>query len=122
MGDVLAYVGAAVVLGWGVAHAIPVRTVLAGFNLTDLDNRRILTMEWLAEALTLVLLGVLSVIITAFGDGSTVGLVQCVVAAGLLAMAVLHLLLGARTAIRPMQICPAVLTISAGLLLTAGLI
>jgi hypothetical protein len=50
---ILAYVAGAVVAAWGVAHAIPTRQVLAGFEPVTADNRRIVLQEWLAEAFTM---------------------------------------------------------------------
>ncbi len=119
MGEALVLGGAALVIVWGVAHAMPVRTVVAGFHLSGVDQRRILTMEWLAEALALVFVGALALVVTALGSGPTVPLVQRIAGGVLLAMAALHALLGARTSIRPMQICPVVLT-TAALLVLAG--
>ena len=37
----------------GVAHAIPTRQVLEGFEPISVDNRRIILQEWLAEAFTM---------------------------------------------------------------------
>jgi hypothetical protein len=118
--DALVYLGGAIVAFWGLAHTLPVKAVVAGFHLTSVDNRRILTMEWLAEAVSLVFLGALVVIVTATG-GSSVALVQRSVATVLFAMAGLHALLGARTAVRPMQICPVVLGVSGALVLAGSL-
>jgi citrate synthase len=50
--EVLAYVAAGLVGLWGVAHAVPTRQVLAGFEPIMVDNRRVLLQEWLAEAFT----------------------------------------------------------------------
>jgi len=52
MSAILAYVAAAIIGLWGVAHAVPTRQVVAGFRDTSLDNRRVLLQEWLAEAVT----------------------------------------------------------------------
>ena len=53
MDAILAYVAAAVVAVWGVAHAVPTGQVLAGFAPITPDNRRIVVQEWLAEAFTM---------------------------------------------------------------------
>lgn len=63
MAAVLAYVSAALVAGWGVAHAIPTRQVLASFEPISTDNRRIILQEWLAEAFTMW--GIAAVVIAA---------------------------------------------------------
>jgi hypothetical protein len=50
---VLAYLSAAIITAWGIAHAIPTRQVLAGFSPITRDNRRVLQQEWLAGAVTM---------------------------------------------------------------------
>ncbi len=36
---------------WGVAHVIPTVAVVSGFGTISIENRRVITLEWLAEAL-----------------------------------------------------------------------
>jgi hypothetical protein len=69
MSAVLASLGAALVAVWGVAHAIPTRQVLAGFEPVTADNRRIIKQEWLAEAFSMW--GVAAVVIAATAAGGT---------------------------------------------------
>jgi citrate synthase len=45
MAAILAYAAAALVALWGVAHAIPTRQVLAGFEPITPDNRRVILQE-----------------------------------------------------------------------------
>ena len=54
MNLVLLYAGAALPLIWGVAHLFPTRNVVAGFGDISLDNKRVITMEWINEAAALV--------------------------------------------------------------------
>lgn len=44
----LACLAGTIVALWGVAHAIPTRQVLAGFEPVTGDHRRIVAQEWLA--------------------------------------------------------------------------
>jgi citrate synthase len=67
MTTTLAYVAGAVVALWGVAHAIPTRQVLAGFEPVTANNRRIIAQEWLAEAFTMW--GIAAVVITTTAGG-----------------------------------------------------
>ncbi len=53
MSSVLAYVAAAGIALWGVAHAVPTGRVLAGFAPVTADSRRVVLQEWLAEAFTM---------------------------------------------------------------------
>jgi hypothetical protein len=122
MSAVLAYVGAALVAVWGVAHAAPTRQVLAGFEPVTTDNRRVIKQEWLAEAFTMW--GVAAVVIAATAAGGADQGVRAWVyraAAGLLlALAALTALTGARTPVIWFKICPALLTSAAALLLAAS--
>jgi hypothetical protein len=119
---ILAYAAAAVVAVWGVAHAIPTRQVLAGFEPVSTDNRRIILQEWLAEAFTMWGVAALVIVVTA-AAGAGAGASEWVyrVAAGLLvALAALTALTGARTRVVWFKVCPVLLAGSAVLLLTAS--
>jgi hypothetical protein len=63
------YVGAGIITVWGIAHIIPVKSVVKGFGQISQDNRRIITMEWIAEGLTLCFIGVLVLLVTIMGGG-----------------------------------------------------
>ena len=67
MAATLAYLAGAIVALWGVAHAVPTRQVLAGFTPITADNRRIVTLEWLAEAFTMWGIAALVIVVTAVG-------------------------------------------------------
>lgn len=124
MSTVLAYVAAAVVALWGVAHAVPTRQVVAGFGPVSTDNRRVIVQEWLAEAFTMW--GIAAIVIAATAAGGAVTGVRAWVywmaAALLVALAVLTAVTGARTAVVWFKVCPVLLAGSAALLLTASLL
>ena len=122
MGDLLAYLAAAMVAAWGVAHAIPTSKVVAGFAPITPDNRRVLVQEWLAEAFTMWGVAAVIVVATAFGSpGADVKVWVYRATAGLLlALAVLTALTGARTSVTWFKICPALLGTSAALLIAAS--
>jgi len=52
---ILLYVGAGLITLWGIAHIAPTKAVVNGFGQIFQDNRRIITMEWIAEGLTCAL-------------------------------------------------------------------
>ena len=119
--QVLAYVAAALVGMWGVAHAVPTRRVVAGFGPITVDNRRVLAQEWLAESFTMWGMSALVVVVTATtSDTQTAAIVYRVVAGLLVALAVLTALTGARTRVVWFKVCPVLLTISAILLVVAS--
>lgn len=101
-------IGASTIFLWGIGHLISTRNVVSGFGDLSADNRRIITMEWLAEALTLCFLGVL-VMVSVFvvgADHAATHLVARACAVMLFVMAGVSSLTGARTAIPPMKLCP----------------
>jgi hypothetical protein len=120
--QVLAYVAAALVGVWGIAHAVPTKRVVAGFAPITTDNRRVLTQEWLAESLTMWAMAALVVAVTmTAGDTRVTAIVYRVVAGLLLALAALTALTGARTPVVWFKVCPVLLAASAALLLVASI-
>ncbi len=118
----LAYISAALIAVWGIAHAVPTKRVVAGFAPITADNRRILTQEWLAESLTMWGMSTLVVAVTTtVSDIQVTAVVYRVVAGLLVALAVLTALTGARTPIVWFKVCPALLATSAALLLVASI-
>jgi shikimate 5-dehydrogenase len=63
--QVLAYIAAALIGAWGIAHAAPTKRLVAGFAPITVDNRRVLTQEWLAESFTMWGMATLVVAVTA---------------------------------------------------------
>ena len=124
MAAILAYLGAALVAAWGVAHAVPTRQVLASFEPITTDNRRIILQEWLAEAFTMW--GIAAVVIAATAATGTAADIRAWVyraaAALLIALATLTALTGARTPVIWFKICPVLLSAAAVLLLAASLV
>lgn len=122
MSEALAYLAAAIVLAWGIAHAIPTRNVVAGCD-TSADNRLVITQEWLAEALTMWFIAVLVVMATAIdADASVTKWVYRTSAVMLVAVGVLTALTGARTPVIFFKICPVLLSSVAALLLIASFV
>ncbi len=113
--DILLYTGSAVITLWGIAHIVPTKSVVNGFVSITQDNKRIITMEWIAEGLTLCFLGLLVLAVTVLGDPhSYVSIIVYRAAAlMLILMAGLTLFTGARTSIVPIKICPVIKTIVA---------
>ena len=106
--EVLIYIGAFIIVLCGIGHIAPTRPVVQGFGDISADNKKIITMEWIAEGLTLCFLGVLVGGITILGGKANpvsthVYLISAVM---LLVMAGLSAFTGARTSIVPMKLCP----------------
>ncbi len=124
MREVLFLSGASIIFIWGIAHIIPTGSVVRSFNLVEVDKRRILTMEWVAEGISLCFIGVMVFLETVLGDKpvSSTQIVYISSASVLILMAVWTLLTGARTSVLPIKICPAVKTLTALLWIIALLL
>jgi len=103
--SILLYIGSVIIILWGVAHIIPTKSVVAGFGSLSIDNSRIITMEWVAEGLTLIFIGLLVLATTLIIGPSlpTAKLVYYAAAGMLFVMAVWSGFTGARTSILPMK-------------------
>jgi hypothetical protein len=117
------YIGSGIIILWGIAHIIPVKAIIKGFGAISEDNKKILTMEVVAEGVTLIFLGVLPLLMTLAkaGDSDAV-IVYLACALTLVVMAVLTLFTGARTPAIWYKICPAVKTVVAALYILGWLL
>lgn len=122
MADVFALTAAGIVFLWGVSHVIPTRQVVAGFGDISEDNSRIITMEWVAEGLSFMFVAVLIVAVTWSGETleAAEDLVYRVSSGFLVAIGVWTAMTGARTGVIWFKACPVVMSVSAGLLITAS--
>ena len=119
---VLLYMGAALPLLWGVAHLFPTKSVVSGFGEITLDNRRIITMEWIVEGVAFLLIGALVTTVTVIDPAAAVSrAVYLVLCVGLVALAAVALFTGFRVRFLPFRLCPLVLTVSAALVLAGAL-
>jgi hypothetical protein len=120
--SVLLYAGSIIITIWGIAHIIPTGAVVAGFGKLSGDNTKIITMEWIAEGLTLVFIGILTLAVTFLVGSRDPGalVVYRGSAVMLVLMAALTLFTGARTKIIPIKICPLVKTVVAILFLVGS--
>ena len=120
----LFYIGAGILFVWGVAHIIPTRNVVAGFGPLSEDNRINITMEWVAEGLALAFVGALVTLLTAVGgaDDPVGGIVVWAVVAFCILMGGWTFIIGRRSSILPIRLCPLVLAVAAGLLVLGNLL
>lgn len=124
MNHTLIYAGSGIIAIWGIAHILPVRSVVAGFGNISRDNQNILTMEWISEGLTLLFIGILAtyVLYTGGVENPVSKIVILALAAMLFVFAGVTALTGARTALLPIKICPFVKTFVALLFITGILL
>ena len=121
---ILLYVGSIVIILWGVSHIVPTKSVVAGFGSITAENQLIITMEWVAEGLTLCFIGILVLYVTL--RAGSINPVSVIVyrasALMLLVMAGWTGLTGARTSVIPIKICPIVKTVVAVLFILGSVL
>jgi hypothetical protein len=120
---ILLYLGAALTALWGIAHLFPTASVVKGFGEISVDNRNILTMEWINEGATLIFIGSLVAAVTFVDPLSAVSRAVFLVAViGLIALAVISLFTGFKVNFIPFKLCPVIFTASAVLIVVGGLL
>jgi hypothetical protein len=123
MNEALIYIGSVIIILWGIAHLIPTKNIVSGFGDISADNKKIITMETIAEGLTLIFLGVLPLLLTLISDKDViVNRTIFICAIMLLVMALLTLFTGARTSVIWYKICPAVKTVVAVLFILGSVL
>jgi len=118
--DIVPYIGSGVIILWGIAHIIRTRHIVRGYEPTSVDNRRIITMEWVTEGLTLIFIGLLVLFARHFYGGCVLTYPMC--ASMLLVMASWTALTGGRTSVAFLKISPVVETIVAIMFIYSDLV
>jgi len=117
----LLYIGAALTAIWGIAHLFPTNSVVKGFGGITEENKRIITMEWILEGVSLLFIGVLVASATAINASSVVSkTVYALSATSLVSFAVVSLFTGFKVSFLPFKLCPFIFSISAILILLGG--
>ncbi len=108
MQSILLYIGSSIIFLWGVGHLFPTKNIVNGFGELSKDNKNIITMEWIAEGLTLIFLGLLVFLFNITFGATYLGthLTARICAGMLIVMAILSAFTGARTTVIPMKLCP----------------
>ena len=120
--QVLLYAGALLPILWGISHLFPTQSVVQGFGEITLDNRRIITMEWIVEGVSLIFLGALVAVVTAMGHDTAVAFgVYVTSAIALLVLAIVSLFTGFRISFLPFKLCPVIFTTAAILILIGSM-
>jgi len=121
--DIFLYVGSALTVIWGTAHLFPTRSVVSGFGEISVDNRRIITMEWIIEGVALIFIGILVATVTSIDSGSPVSsAVYVASSAALIVLALVSLFTGYRIKFLPFKLCPCIFGASAALFLAGTFI
>jgi hypothetical protein len=120
---VLLYVASALCAIWGVAHLFATRGVVSGFGEISIDNKRVITMEWIVEGIALISIGAFVATATWTDAASLVSRgVYAVAILALLVLALVSLLTGFKIAFLPYRLCPFIFGLSALPILVGGLL
>ena len=122
MRTALALAAAILTAGWGVAHLFPTRSIVRGFGDIGTENRRVITMEWIFEGVTLIFAGTLTAAVSLAGDDGpiTATVAYVATAALLIVMAVISLLTAGRNTFIAYRLCAPIFSASAILLVAAA--
>ena len=116
--QILLYLGSAFIAFWGIAHLFPTRSVVSGFGDISVNNKRIITMEWIIEGVALIFIGSINAILTAIDHTSSISLViyfSSVVV--LIVLAFVSFFTGFRISFLPFKLCPVIFITSAVLII-----
>lgn len=123
MNLILLYLGSGLTVIWGIAHLFPTKSVVQGFGEITIDNKCIITMEWIIEGLALIFIGVLVFTVTVIDPSNVVSTaVYFISIIMLLVIALLSLFTGFKISFLPFKLCPFIFTTSAVLIVIGGLI
>ena len=115
--QIMLYIGSVLTVIWGIAHLFPTQSVVQGFGDISIDNKRIITMEWIIEGVALIFIGVLVGAVTVVDATNTVStVVYSISICGLLVLALVSLFTGFRISFLPFRLCPFIFTASAVLI------
>ena len=122
LNQVLLYSGSAFISFWGIAHLFPTKSVVAGFGEISVDNKQIITMEWIIEGIALIFIGSIVAIVTAIDHTSSISsaiyLSSVVV---LIVLAIVSFFTGFKIRFLPFKLCPVIFITSAVLIILGGL-
>ena len=123
MNLIFLYIGSALTIIWGVAHLFPTKSVVKNFGDISIDNKNIITMEWIIEGVFLIFIGVLSAGLTYLNHPGIISdYVFILSAVFLLILAIISLFTGFRVNFLPYKLCPLIFSLSAILIVLGSLV
>ena len=118
--QILLYLGSFFLFFWGIAHLFPTKSVVEGFGNISLDNRRIITMEWIIEGLALIFIAVVVASVTYLDYTSVISrTVYWLSFVMLNTLSVVSLFTGFKVNFLPFKLCPVIFT-TASVLIAVG--
>jgi hypothetical protein len=121
--QILLYIASTLILAWGIAHLFPTAAVVRGFGDLSLDNKRIITMEWIVEGVSLIFIAAIVSSATYISYTSEVSKAIYRISFVMLnVLSVVSLFTGFKVRFLPFKLCPVIFTTSSVLILLATLV
>ena len=109
--QIFLYIASLLLVFWGIAHLFPTKPVVKEFGDISLDNKRIITMEWINEGATLIFIGITIAAVTYMDHASPVSKTVYRVSFLMLnAMSIISLFTGFKINFLPYKLCPVIFT------------
>ena len=122
-GEILIYIGSFMLFGWGAAHLFPTKNIVMGFGEISTDNKRIITMEWIIEGISLIFIGFLTALAAYVERTSTVSRLVFWAAFGVLnVFSLVSLFTGFKNSFIVYKLCPFIFSTSSLLIIIGSII
>jgi hypothetical protein len=116
--QVLLYIGSVLLMFWGVAHLVPTKSVVKGFGDISHDNKRVITMEWIIEGVSLIFIAIIVSSVTYIDYTSEISKnIYRICFVMLNVLSAISLLTGFKVDFPPFKLCPAIFTTASILIL-----
>ena len=123
LNQVLLYLGALFTALWGITHLFATKGAVTGFGDISLDNKRIITMEWIVEGISLIFIGALVATVTAVASDNDVSLAVYWLCFGVLnVLSLVSLFTGFKVNFLPYKLCPVIFSGSSILILLGAVL
>jgi len=122
MQTVFFFLSGALTMIWGIAHLFPTKNVVKNFGDISIENKRIITMEWIIEGISLIFIGILTIVITSIDRSLYLSHILYVnIIIMLVALSIVSFFTGFKVKFLPYKLCPVIFLTSA-ILILLGLI
>ena len=105
--DYLFLAGGLIAIAWGIAHFIPTPAIVRMFGNISEDNKRVLTMSWIAEGIALVFIGAVVCLTVGIAgtENDATRVVTWSAAVAMFTFVIVNLFTGFKTSIIPIKAC-----------------
>jgi hypothetical protein len=113
----LLFISSALSMIWGIAHLFPTKNVVRGFGDISIDNRHIITMEWIIEGVALIFIGVIVALVTLIDPAHQISVAIFITSILMyVTLALISFFTGFKVDFLPYKLCPFIFLTSAVLI------